>query len=270
MMITGMNCGRNCIKNGYPFVESILSKLPLVDEYFVSDGGSNDGTWEVLQRLSDIFPKIQVFHMPDEKNVRWDSCSTASNKFIQVAKGDWIYLDNMDEAIHERDITPLRRRILSENVADVFRYDRKEITHDWSRLTKDIYWPARTARNIPNLYMNWNSYGGDEFLDETGWIRYPPRCQKIPFLIYHFHAVFPGNRIAKRRNDAEWIAPGDMMRVKIYGQIKGGKYGRFTPPTDVYSDLPAITKGLSQMECYRVRDELFDKGWLREVTGLDY
>jgi len=271
-MITGINSGRNCIENGYPFVESILSKLPLVEEYLVSDGGSTDGTHEVLKRMEKTFPKIRVFDMPDIKNIKWDSCSIASNKFIKMAKGEWIYLDNMDELIHEKDISPLRERILSEKIADVFRYDRKEVTHNWTKLTEDIYWPARTARKIPNLYMNWNSYGGDEFLDETGWIRNPPRCQKIPFKIYHLHAVFPYNRINKRRNDAEWIAPGALGRVAIYEKLKGSKYGSYRPPKpeNIYPDLPALVRGLTSMGAYEVREELFDPDWLWQKTGLIY
>lgn len=271
-MITGLNSGRNCIENGYPFVESILSKLPLVDEYLISDGGSTDGTREVLKRMEQNFPKIQVFDIPDIKNIRWDSCSVASNKLIKMAKGSWIYLDNMDELIHERDIFSLRKRILSEKIADVFRYDRKEVTHNWTKLTEDVYWPARTARKIPGLYMNWNSYGGDEFLDKTGWIKDLPRCQKIPFRIYHLHVVFPYNRINKWRNDVKWIAPGCSARATIYEQIKGSKYGSYhhPKPEDVYSDLPALAKELPFMPLYKVREELFDKNWLFEKTGLEY
>ena len=270
-MITGINSGRNCIENGYPFVESILSKLPFCEEYLVSDGGSTDGTYEVLKRMEKTFPKIKVFLWPDVENIRWDSCSVASNRFIKMAKGDWIYLDNMDEVIHEEDIDPLRRRILTEKTADVFRYDRKEVVRRWSHLTDDIYWPARTARKIPGLFMNWNQYGGDEFLDPSGWIRHPPRCIKLQFKIYHLHAVFPGNVINKRRNDAEWIAPGDKHRVRIYDQVKGGKRSLTAPhPDSVYPHLPAIIEDLPFMPTYEVREELFDVGWLQRKTGLKY
>jgi len=271
-MITGLNSGKNCIENGYPFIEAILSKLPLCDEYFVSDGGSTDGTYEALLELAEVYPKIKVFLWPDEENIRWDSCSTASNRFIQMAKPGWIYLDNMDELIHEQDISALHKRVLDERIADVFRYDRKEIVKRWSKLTDDVYWPARTARLIPGLFMDWNMYGGDEFLDPSGWIKDPPRCQKIPFKIYHFHAVFPKNIMNKRRNDALGIAPGDVLRVKIWEQIKHGSFDtmKIPEPKEVYDDLPALSRDLAFMREYVVRRKLFDPEWVSSLTGLKY
>jgi len=190
-----------------------------------------------------------------------------------MTETDWIYLDNMDEMFNEKDLIPLKNRILSEKTADVFRYDRKEVTHNWTKITEEIYWPCRTARKIPNLHMDWNSYGGDEFLDHTGWIKEEPRCVKLQdFILYHFHAVFPKNIINKRRNDVNWIAPGDLWRQKIWQQIKDNDYSHIQQPhpDTVYSELPKLAMGLSQMSEYYVREELFDKTWMERTTGHVY
>ena len=37
----------NALSAQYPFVEAILTTLPVVDRMFVNDGGSTDGTLEV-------------------------------------------------------------------------------------------------------------------------------------------------------------------------------------------------------------------------------
>jgi len=87
-MITGINMIRNGIENGYPFAESILSALPLVDEYLMNDGGSTDGTLEVLQKMEETFPKIRLYQIPDKPSVRWDCISDVINKFIKEATGD--------------------------------------------------------------------------------------------------------------------------------------------------------------------------------------
>lgn len=42
--VSGVYTCRNSIEVGYPFVEAILSALPLCDEFLINDGGSVDGT----------------------------------------------------------------------------------------------------------------------------------------------------------------------------------------------------------------------------------
>jgi glycosyltransferase involved in cell wall biosynthesis len=267
-MITGINIIRNGIENGYPFVESVLSALPLVDEYLMNDGGSTDGTLEVLKKMEETFPKFRVTNIPDIPNIRWDSCSDQLNTLIKMSHGDWIFLANADELLHERDIHDIRRMI--ENTGwPIIRYKRREISQNWRRLSKEVYHPARSARKTPDLHQNWNSYGGDEFLHGKKWID-PERTLISDFIIYHLYDVFPANSLNKRQNDAEYLAPGDKHRVKIYERMKGGKRGRFTPPKDVYDNLPALARGLPYMESYQVRECLFDKAWLLAVTGHKY
>lgn len=270
-MITGINTIRNGIKSGYPFIESILSVLPLVDEYLINDGGSTDGTLETLDKMTKAFPKIKLFQIPDYQSTRWDCVSDVLNHFIDIAQGDWIFLGNADELIHETDVDPLRKVILSEKTADVLRYNRKEVTHNWTKLNEDYYWPVRTARKVQGLHQNWNSYGGDEFLDENGWIKEPPRARKTRFVVYHLYTVFPGNLKEKRRNDAEWLASGDTTRVKIYENIKDNPVKFINPTKDkILSSLPALTRDMCFMPFYIVRDELFNTGWLEKLTGLSY
>ena len=67
---------------------------------------------------------------------------------------------------------------------DVLRFDRKEVVQNWGRLTEDVYYPARAARVVDGLYQDWNRYGGDEFLDKSGWIhedRCPGRVKRLDF-----------------------------------------------------------------------------------------
>ena len=49
--ISGFMILKNAISQGYPFLEAIIAALPICDEFLVSDGNSQDGTWEALQFL---------------------------------------------------------------------------------------------------------------------------------------------------------------------------------------------------------------------------
>lgn len=270
MKITAINMIRNGIENGYPFIESILSTLPLIDEYLMNDGGSTDGTLEVLLRLQETFPKIKIHQIPDKPMVRWDCISDVINTFIKRAQGDWIFLGNADELLHERDIYPLRSLIEGTDWP-IIRFQRREVSQNWSKLSDEVYYPARVARKVRGLYQNWNSYGGDEFLTPNEWID-PDRTLQSDIIIYHLYAVFPLNMVNKRKNDAEWLAPGAKGRVAIYERMRNNKFGVYYPPKpeDVYPDLPALARGLVTMGAYEVREELFDVGWLQEKTGLSY
>jgi len=260
-------------------MESMLSVIPLVDEFLINDGGSTDGTLEALQRLQKTFPnRVELFHIPDRKCVRWDVVSDVLNFLTGAAKGYWVFQSQGDEVIHENNILKFREMILREPVdhtkIDVIRQPRREVTHHWSKLSEGAYWPARTARRaVEGLHQNWNTYGGDEYLDKDGHIQFHKdgvnRVARYDILIWHLYVVFPGNYINKWKNDAEWLAPGDRHRTAIYEKVRGNKYRR-PPPTNVVEGLPALVKGLTQMHEYRVREELFDVDWLTEITGLDY
>ena len=69
--IIGILAAKNLISQGYPFLEAIYSFLNWGDELYISDGYSNDGTFDILSKLllkMDIparpnfwRPKFQLF-----------------------------------------------------------------------------------------------------------------------------------------------------------------------------------------------------------------
>jgi hypothetical protein len=123
--------------------------------------------------------------------------------------------------------------------------------------------------------MNWPSHGGDEFLEhfegeKWTWIRDPPRCVRVERpMWWHFLNIFPGNVLAKRKNDTEYVAQGDVHRAEIYEKIKGWKFNpiRVNNPME---NVPAIMKGHIGKFIYSVREELSDPEYLGEITGLEY
>ena len=248
---------RNCIETGYPFVEAILSTLPLCDEYLINDGGSDDGTFEILKRLGEMFPdKIRIFNIPDYISERWECVSEQYNKLISESVGDWIFQGNADELIHEDDIIKFKQSIVSESKADVIRYPRREVVKNWSGLSEYIYYPARVARNIQGLHQKWQSHGGDEFIDSIEWMRYPPRAIKKEIMIWHLYGIFPANVPKKREKDAFHTAT--INRAKIYESAKHRK-PKWIEPINVLPNLPILVQGLVGMFEYRVRDDLLDQ-----------
>ena len=58
MFVSGFTFLRNAEINGYPFIESIQSILPLVDEFICAVGPSIDETRQKIESIGN--PKVKI------------------------------------------------------------------------------------------------------------------------------------------------------------------------------------------------------------------
>ena len=104
MKISGFTFVRNAIKYDYPVVESIISILPIVDEFVVSVGNSDDGTLELIQSINS--PKIKIVHSVWDDSLRKGGTILAveTDKAFQhvSADSDWAFYLQADEVVHEK------------------------------------------------------------------------------------------------------------------------------------------------------------------------
>ena len=70
MKVSGFTFCRNVIKFDYPIVESIKSVLPIVDEYIVNVGNSEDDTVELIKSIGD--PKVKIIESVWDESVKKD------------------------------------------------------------------------------------------------------------------------------------------------------------------------------------------------------
>lgn len=110
MFVSGFTFCRNLVKLDYPFIESIRSVLPIVDEFVVAVGDSEDDTLERIQAIGD--PKIRIIPTIWDMSLKKDGLIYAQQTNIALdhcnPDGDWaIYLQG-DEAFHENDLPAIR------------------------------------------------------------------------------------------------------------------------------------------------------------------
>jgi hypothetical protein len=118
MKISGFTFIRNGILMGYPFKESIMSALPLVDEFIVAACESRDDTIAELERLKEENPKIKLIY--SDWNVTKKSGSILSEKTniaIRHITGDYGLYVQCDEGIHEKDYEKITR-VLEDNLGN--------------------------------------------------------------------------------------------------------------------------------------------------------
>ncbi|MHB1605648.1 MAG: glycosyltransferase family protein [Leptospirales bacterium] len=110
MFVSGFTFCRNLVKLDYPFEESIRSLLPLVDEFVIAVGDSEDDTLSRIEKIGDS--KIRIVQTVWDMNLRRDGLIYAQQTNIALENchpgGDWaIYLQG-DEVLHEKDYDGIR------------------------------------------------------------------------------------------------------------------------------------------------------------------
>jgi glycosyltransferase involved in cell wall biosynthesis len=101
MKISGFTYIRNGFTYGYPFIPSIKSLLPIVDELVVVVGDSTDGTREAIEQIGD--PKIRIIDTVWDHNLRAGGKIFAeqSNLGLDNISGDWAVHLQADEVLLE-------------------------------------------------------------------------------------------------------------------------------------------------------------------------
>jgi glycosyltransferase involved in cell wall biosynthesis len=72
------------------------------------DGGSTDGTLDILYGFSDPDRKIKIIRGA------WDNKDQQSNRYIEEASGDYIWQIDDDEVYKPEDLREVERRLLND------------------------------------------------------------------------------------------------------------------------------------------------------------
>lgn len=103
MKVSGFSIIRDGVRFGFPFVESIQSILPLVDEFVLAVGKSSDDTLARARAIGS--PKLKIVETVWDENLRSDGLvmSQQTNLALDHCTGDWCFYIQGDEIIHEQD-----------------------------------------------------------------------------------------------------------------------------------------------------------------------
>lgn len=274
---------KNGVTLGYPFVESILSLLPICDEYIVLEGHSDDDTLRWLERLRDRFPdKIKIHRFPWPQGLEGgSSIAWMQDRALNLCRGNWAYLQQADEVMPPENLPYLRKliaprtpleRIIGRRRFNSYTIDLMHVIDNFQRIDtrycanadfpQGLRWSLRLVRLRP-FARRFVSSAGD------GWSLQGPGCSligtaQLPMPVVHLGHEFPINRVRKAISHANLYPETEkieMMQRQIrdheenlrrYQSGENGAMSRENP-----LKLPAILEPLiGQME-YRVREELF-------------
>jgi len=103
MKVSGFTFIRNAIQYDFPIVEAITSVLPIVDEFVVNIGKSDDGTLALIRSIGT--QKIRIVETEWDDALRTDGKIFGMQQDIALSHctGDWAILVQGDEVLHEDD-----------------------------------------------------------------------------------------------------------------------------------------------------------------------
>ncbi len=109
--ISGFTFIRNGVDFGFPFIASIRSLLPLVDEFVIAVGLGHDGTLERILSLND--PKIRIIETVWNERMAERGFVYAQQKMIAQysCTGDWAFYLEGDEVLHEAELDAIRASV---------------------------------------------------------------------------------------------------------------------------------------------------------------
>jgi hypothetical protein len=164
MKVSGFTFLRNGQKLGYPFVESIRSVLPIVEEFVIALGPCEDDTEKMLRSIGD--PKIRIIPTQWNERIQPDYSVKGfvygQQKSIALfnCTGDWAFYLEADEVLHENDLPKIRAAMekhLGDQRVEALAFDYLHFYGNKNTIAWSPGWYRSEVRIIRNTIPAWSS-----------------------------------------------------------------------------------------------------------------
>lgn len=212
MKISGFTFLRNADKLYYPYVESILSILDLVDEFIVLIGkGDEDDTTE--KSITAIpSSKIKIYHSTWDLKLYPHGSEYAHQTDLAKEKcsGDWLFYLQGDELIHEGDHSLIKKvclKFVNDTRVEGFVMDYYHFFGDYDHYFRDHCWykqEIRIIRNHPDIH-SWKDaqsfrwmpdFKGNDYYRTAHTSKL--QCIFLPVKVFHYGWVRPPGMIVRK------------------------------------------------------------------------
>ena len=164
MKVSGFTFLRHGQKLGYPFVASLRSILPLVDEFIVALGPCDDDTETILRGIGEA--KIRIIPTQWNENIRPDYSVKGfvygQQKTIALfnCTGDWAFYLEADEVVHENDLAKIRaamEKYLGDEEVEALVFDYLHFYGNANTYVWSPGWYRSEVRILRNTIPAWSS-----------------------------------------------------------------------------------------------------------------
>lgn len=270
MKISGFSMGKNVLKLYYPMRHSVESILPLVDEFVVALGDSDedDLTRAEIEAIGSEKIRIVDTVWDIEKYPRGMEHAHQTDIAMNLCTGDWLFYLQSDEVVHEKDHENIRKRceeLLDDHEVEGLLFRYRHFWGDYSHVQDGHCWyrkEIRIVRNLPDLH-SWESaqsfrkipdFGGLNYRQQAG--TYKLKVAEVDAEIFHYG----------------WVRPPRVMqnKIKAFSANHRGKESVDAMEKSHYFDRIFDYGNLSQYTRYEGSHPAVMKPWIADFDWKEH
>ena len=218
MKISGFTMVRNADKYYFPIKESILSVLPIVDEFIVAlgDCDNNDKTREQIESINS--DKLLIIdRIWNEKDfVDGKIFANETDFALSQCSGDWCFYLQADEVIHEKDLNLIKEsceKYLNTPIVDGLLFKYYHFFGDYNHYLSFHGWYKNEIRIVRNNTGTYSYKDAQSFRKKENK---KLNVVEIDAHIYHYGWVRPPEIMQSKKKEQDSMHHGKIKTNTDY------------------------------------------------------
>ena len=208
------------IKNGqilgYPFLQSIQSILPIVDEFVINVGASEDETLDMIRSIQD--KKIRIIQSKWNDGMHNRGYVYGQQKMIAQfnCTGDWAFYIEGDEVYHEEDLEKIHKSMklhLNNSKVEALVFDFKHFYGNANTILDSPGWYRKEARIIKNSVRSYAPDGLFWLVLESNKKGRYPWAKHTGASCYHYGWVRSEDQMNLKSTKVQKYWGGDPVKI---------------------------------------------------------
>ncbi|MBT6296361.1 MAG: glycosyltransferase [Nitrospina sp.] len=208
------------IKNGqilgYPFLQSIQSILPIVDEFVINVGASEDETLDMIRSIQD--KKIRIIQSKWNDGMHNRGYVYGQQKMIAQfnCTGDWAFYIEGDEVYHEEDLEKIHKSMklhLNNSKVEALVFDFKHFYGNANTILDSPGWYRKEARIIKNSVRSYAPDGLFWLVLESNKKGRYPWAKHTGASCYHYGWVRSQDQMNLKSTKVQKYWGGDPVKI---------------------------------------------------------
>ena len=256
MKISGFTLANDKVANlYYPFIESIQSILPIVDEFVIA---LDDKQGEVRSKILALnSEKIKIVDTTWDTEKYPDGTILAQQTDIAKAHctGDWLFYIQSDEVVHEKYLPIIKARcqeLLHDKEVEALLFRYRHFYGDYNHyLQSHGIYPKemRVIRNLPDIH-SWGdaqsfrripNFDGKNYRQKEGTFKL--KAAKVDAYMFHYGWTRPPKYMQNKRKNLHTVFKGEKKVAKMFeNTVEDFDYGALGNLQKYSETHPAVLK----------------------------